>query len=91
MNEEDVHYQRIPASDVPEQLLEECARLFSEHYGVWSCSHSDTTKAGQPIRLSGKRVKAYVTGNDAFIATARIKEMLLGMRFLSEFHHHREL
>ncbi|MCB9950014.1 MAG: GNAT family N-acetyltransferase [Planctomycetaceae bacterium] len=57
-------------------LLEECAELYSNHYGFWSADAPDNP--GQMIRLSANRIKEWVKTEEAAIATARLDNRLIG-------------
>lgn len=49
-------YRVVPGSHVTNDILKECSKLFSEHYGVWG----EGTKYGTPgarVRLSPQRLE----------------------------------
>lgn len=57
-------------------FLQECAELYSNHYGRWS---SDSpTNAGQPIRLSASRIREWLESPKTSIAFARDQGQLIG-------------
>jgi len=42
--------------DVTDEMVEEAAKLFSEHYGVWS-QHAPNNKPGNRVRMSAARLR----------------------------------
>jgi len=70
-----IEYHKIIHSDASEELLDECAQLFSSHYGTWSLTHK---KAGQRITLKGPALHDFLPGESSWIATAREEKRLVG-------------
>jgi len=68
--EADLRFSRISKQDVSQELLAECAELFSAHYGTWSHDHPNSLLRGKPIQLSAERIRTYLT-QDGWIAIAR--------------------
>lgn len=79
---EKIKFERIRGEQVSDTLLDECAALFSEHYGRWSESHRDPHLAGKPIRLPAVRLRSYLQGPDSWIATAREQNASAGANTL---------
>ena len=59
-------------------LLEECAALYSNHYGVWSGRASPLGTPGAHVRLSAARLKRWFDSDDSRIALARAGPSLVG-------------
>jgi 2-polyprenyl-3-methyl-5-hydroxy-6-metoxy-1,4-benzoquinol methylase len=70
-----VRYAKIPVSAVTDDLLKECQRLFKAHYGYWS---SKGPQPGQAIGLPLSKLREYLIGDSAWIATAREQDELIG-------------
>lgn len=74
----DVEYAQVAARDADDDLLRECASLFSRNYGVWSTRIENKQMQGQPIRLPFSALRRYLVGDTAWIATARLNKELVG-------------
>ena len=59
-------------------LLEECAALYSNHYGVWSAQTPPPGRPGTRVRLSAARLKQWFHSDDSRIALARSGSDLVG-------------
>ena len=59
-------------------LLEECAALYSNHYGVWSAQTPPPGRPGTRVRLSAARLKQWFDSDDSRIALARSGFDLVG-------------
>ena len=59
-------------------LLEECAALYSNHYGTWSAQAPPPGSPGSPVRLSAARLKRWFDSDDSRIAVARAGSELVG-------------
>ena len=70
-------YSWMPGSFalVDPDLLEECAALYSNHYGLWS---DQASLPGRRVRLSPKRLRDWLDSNDARITLARSGSELVG-------------
>lgn len=73
-----LNYSWMPGSFalVDPSLLEECARLYSNHYGFWS--RSSPTAPGERVRLSPRYLRNWVTAEDSRITLARSGSDLVG-------------
>lgn len=70
-------YSWMPGSFalVDSDLLEECAALYSNHYGLWS---DRSSLPGRRVRLSPKRLREWLDSKDARITLARSGSELVG-------------
>lgn len=70
-------YSWMPGSFalVDSDLLEECATLYSNHYGLWS---DRSSLPGRRVRLSSKRLREWLDSKDARITLARSGSELVG-------------
>ncbi|MDR1494230.1 MAG: GNAT family N-acetyltransferase [Planctomycetaceae bacterium] len=57
-------------------VLQECSKLYSEHYGKWSNADNILERRGKPIKLSPNRLKKWL-GNDTIVYLARNDNHLL--------------
>ena len=71
----EIKYKRIICTEASDKLLNECADLFTAHYGEWA---PGTNKEGQRISRRGKDLRNYLPGEKSWIATARINGQLIG-------------
>ena len=69
-----IHYQ-IENTMENTNLLDEMSVLYSNHYGFWG---KTAQHPGQRIQLSVKRLQYWVQSEDAYIATARKNNTLVG-------------
>ena len=63
---------------VPDSILDECAKLFSENYGKWSCKGS---KPGEQITLQPKRLRSeflFDSTTCSVITATTIEDELVG-------------
>lgn len=68
----EVVYHRVLREEASDDLLEECAELFRQHYGRWSTSSKNGSRAGKPIKLPKGRIRQdYLVGDEAWIGTGR--------------------
>jgi 2-polyprenyl-3-methyl-5-hydroxy-6-metoxy-1,4-benzoquinol methylase len=66
-----VKYEKMPGSLMNSRLLEECAAFYSEHYGRWGPAASSPNTPGDPVRLSAKKLRAWIASADSEVAFAR--------------------
>lgn len=71
-------FRRFDAHQITDALLQECATLFSTHYGKWSNEHSNPSLRGRPIRTSVNRLRRDYLGDKCWLATARSNGCLVG-------------
>lgn len=71
-----ISYKWIPGNLVAPELLSECAKLYSHHYGYWAdCSPKSP---GERIKLSSPRLREWFASKDANIYQARVNGELIG-------------
>lgn len=70
-----VEYEWFAGSLYPDRVLEECAELYSEHYGTWG---TGADRPNAKIRLSAARLRAWLSSPDSNIALARVDGRLVG-------------
>jgi GNAT superfamily N-acetyltransferase len=68
-----IYYTAIPFEH--ENLLKECAELYSAHYGQWGNGHENY---GDKIKLSASRLSSWIPNEQTAIYTARDGERLIG-------------
>ena len=61
-----------------QKLLEECSRLYSEHYGKWSDTHADIGRRGKAVQLSAKQLAIWLRAKHSSIYLARHNKQLIG-------------
>jgi len=84
---EEIAFTRVLAEQASDDLLEECAALYNSYYGRWGANHPDKKLAGCPIRLSGARMREYLSGKMSWVAIARLNEELIGYAFVLVLPH----
>jgi Acetyltransferase (GNAT) family len=85
----DCTYALVHAMNVTNDTIAECAKNFSQHYGVWG---NVSPYKGEPVKLTQQRLRnEYLFSEDAFIITAKIGDRLVGhilaCRFVYESLH----
>ena len=71
-------YKNIKCSQMSAKEIADCARLFSENYGVWSSSLTNELR-GKPIRLSAARFeKMFVEKPNRHVAMMFDDDVLIG-------------
>ena len=69
-------YTWVPGPLANEEVLKDCAGLYSKHYGFWSQRLS--TAPGQRVRLSSKRLRDWLKDRDSWMALAHDGSDLVG-------------
>ena len=72
-----ITYDCLPGSYVSasEELLKDCADLYSENYGIWS---ERGVRPGENIVLSPEKVKEWFGGSNSYLYQARKDDLLIG-------------
>jgi len=70
-----ITYKWVPGSMVHDDMLEECSKLYSAHYGVWSQNFPNAP--GKQIRLSSARIKKWLENNNANLHIANNGDSLI--------------
>ncbi|KAF8902259.1 hypothetical protein CPB84DRAFT_1814979 [Gymnopilus junonius] len=79
--------------DIPDTLLDQCAKLFSAHYGVWNdqaaIKISPFLKAGQHVKLSTTKLRAECLEPPArsVLATCFTSDELVGHAFATTWDY----
>jgi 2-polyprenyl-3-methyl-5-hydroxy-6-metoxy-1,4-benzoquinol methylase/GNAT superfamily N-acetyltransferase len=74
---EAIRFEWIKSDDISSENLQECATLFSEHYGVWGPNGS--RPAGQPVKMSLATIAKYFDSSyDTWVALAYDRDKLVG-------------
>lgn len=81
---EPVTYTMMAARDVSDDLLQDCAQLFSSHYGIWGPLGP---KPGAHVKLSAARLRDQCLFDPAtcFLVTAKVGNLLVGHAFSVKF------
>jgi 2-polyprenyl-3-methyl-5-hydroxy-6-metoxy-1,4-benzoquinol methylase len=69
-------YKWLPGTLVPQDLAEQLASLYGEHYGVWS--QTAPRKPGERVKLSPDRIKELLAPDEARLAFATVNGQLVG-------------
>lgn len=75
-NDTTVEFSWAVAGLINDDLISECAELYSSHYGVWSSFSSE--RAGKQIALAPRRLREWTNSGQARIACAREGRRLIG-------------
>lgn len=73
-------YVRTSACNITPHMIAQCAKLFSEHYGIWA-DHENVpvNKRGKPIKLAPKRLhEQYLFDDCCFVVTVWDHDTLIG-------------
>lgn len=85
-----VVYTIIPEKAVTDSILQECAQLFSNHYGKWSTNveHADRVpNPGGHIKMRPSKLRTdYLFNNRCGLVTARADQQLIGHAFFTRFY-----
>ncbi len=76
-----VKLEWLNPSDISDDILEECAQLYSEHYGKWS---KNGVKPGHSIKLSSARLQDLIAGSNSQVAIAKHNEAIVGYAFAKQ-------
>lgn len=76
-------YEWFTGSLYPPALLEECAELYSQHYGTWSAV---APRAHERIRLSPARIRDWLRSSDSNITLGRVDGVLVGYAMAVKTH-----
>ena len=71
-----LNFSWVPGQMATEELLRDCASLYSKHYGFWG--QSSSTLAGKRVRLSSTRLRNWLNDKDSKIALAYDDAELVG-------------
>lgn len=71
----DIEYSRLPSGEVCEKELEECSRLYSNHYGLRSKNAPSLPQ--KQIKLSASKIRLWLN-NNATLYLAKLKGDLVG-------------
>lgn len=89
-----VVYTIIPSIAVSDNVLEQCAVLFSEHYGTWSDKNEHkqfVPVAGASVKYSATKLKSEYMFNDRCgLVTASVDNIIIGHAFFTTFEVQRE-
>lgn len=74
----DIKYSWQPGSIArfTQKLMEECAELYSNHYGCWSDNSPESP--GERIKLSPKRIAGWLSSDESKLVIARFNNELIG-------------
>lgn len=72
-----IEYNRLPGRFAAsnEDFLSRCARLYSEHYGIWG---ENGIRPGKAIKLSNNKLREWLENDDAIIYYASMKDDIIG-------------
>ncbi|KAI0691088.1 hypothetical protein C8T65DRAFT_670824 [Cerioporus squamosus] len=75
--------------DVTDEHLKECARLFSENYGVWALDVVRPLKPGGHVAMSAKRLRSQCLSdpNNTILVIARIQDEIVGHAFATKWQY----
>ena len=69
-------YGHYVGSLIPDDLLNKCSVLYSNHYGVWS--RQSPTNPGERISLSPAKIKEWIISNYSVIVYAELNDEIIG-------------
>lgn len=73
---DNISYSWINGPLVQDELLKELSELYSHHYGVWSQYKSNG--AGNPIKLSPRKLQAWLESPDSAVYYATCNQKIIG-------------
>jgi 2-polyprenyl-3-methyl-5-hydroxy-6-metoxy-1,4-benzoquinol methylase/GNAT superfamily N-acetyltransferase len=74
-NNVETTFKWLIGREVSESLLQECSKLFGEHYGIWSREGGD--RAGKRVRRSPEKIQELLNDENAGLAIALSKGQLV--------------
>ncbi|KAH9482154.1 hypothetical protein JR316_0004249 [Psilocybe cubensis] len=80
-------FDTVNCRNFTDEMLKECAKLFSDHYGVWSSQMG--TKAGKHVSISPARLKSQLISDPANTVVSRCKrgDDLIGQAFATVWEY----
>lgn len=72
-------FRWIRGTDVTREVLDECSKLYSNHYGIWSDEGNDRPR--ERIKLTPKRLREFLISNDSWAALAYHNDELIAYAF----------
>lgn len=77
-----IRYRNIKCCDMTDDEIQQCAKLFSQNYGVWGKAFHDPDKIGKHILLPSKRLKEmFVDKPDRYVALIYDNNEIIGQAF----------
>lgn len=73
-----IDYKWVQGALVTDELIEECSKLYSSHYGVWGQSVPPPCISGENIRLSPKLIKKWLENENSVLYMAKDENFLIG-------------
>ncbi|XP_024365404.1 uncharacterized protein [Physcomitrium patens] len=55
---EELAFLLLPAPKVDNDLLQQCANLYSNHYGIWGPNAGDEAKPGSRVKISAEKLRS---------------------------------
>lgn len=77
-----LQYDWIPGNNVPDDILEKCSVLFSQHYGIWG---AQGPKPGHHIAMPRTLLQKYLNGEANWLAIAKNEENVVGYAICRRF------
>ena len=79
IDQESLIYRSKEAGKMSQEEIDQCSKLFSENYGIWS---DKGPKPGENIKLSPQKIKSdFVDKPDRFVAMVFYNKELIGQAF----------
>lgn len=77
---DDIEFLTKRCSDLTSEEIQQCSKLFSEHYGVWG-PDEPRGKKGKRIQLKENYYEDFKTKKDYFVSLAYYNKQLIGQAF----------
>lgn len=80
MELDDIHFVTKKCSELTNQEINQCADLFSNHYGIWG-KEDPKNRSGQRIKLSAGYYEKFKRSNNHYVSLAYHKNDVVGQAF----------
>ncbi|CAF1379520.1 unnamed protein product [Didymodactylos carnosus] len=81
-----IRYEHIPRALFTEEYIAQCAKLFSENYGVWGPDVSAPLKPGERIKMNSNRFKDQYLFDDSCYGVLAVNDStVIGQAFYTCF------
>lgn len=78
MSIENIKYEQIMPLQFTDELIAECADLYSNHYGTWSDNAPNVLLRGKNVKLSPSKIRAWFDNQKSSLYIAKLNDVIIG-------------